>query len=78
MIEATIQLDGGGWFVEWFDEDTERVSRWYGGRTGGREACNNRAKQDPPPADDSSWVAISEEGAPPYDAATATGMYDRY
>lgn len=81
---ATLQCDAGGWHVLWYcDTDNNsgygecaEEARWYGGPKGGREACVERIRR-PPPLEDVNWVAIgSSEGPPPYDAATATGMYD--
>lgn len=73
MITAHVGYwQGGGragYFVEWYDEDNQRVARWYGTL----EECNERAKEPP---DDSWWASVSDQGSPPYDAATATGCYD--
>jgi len=72
----------GGWYVEWYTDDDggsgygdhSRVCYWYAGRQGGRAACEARAKL-PPPAW-RHWYQNTGEGAAPYDAATAAGMYD--
>ena len=61
-----------GWYVEWFAEDDTaplgyRVAHWYGTR----EACVERMGRRAP-----RLLPARGEGAPPYDAATATGMYD--
>lgn len=71
MIETYVGMDPGGYFVEWFDEEDERVSRWYGSHI----ECEDRAKGPLPGPE--FWCSIYAEGAPPHDHATATGMYDR-
>ena len=71
----------GGCFVEWYRDDDDnsgngdnpQFCRWYGTHN----ECAERIKQ-PPPAD--GWITLASrmDGPPPYDAATATGMYDRW
>ena len=67
MIEITIQIGAGGWFVEWFDTDAELVQRWYGSR----EAVLKRAKRPP---SKKAWCRPTSEHY--VDAATQIGMYD--
>lgn len=78
-MNVLIQYDGGGCHVLWYRDDdggsgyggNPEECRWYGSRAD----CEARAKQPPPKG---GWVPVGlEHGAPPYDAATATGMYDR-
>ena len=77
-----IGCDGGGYYVEWYRDDDggsgygegAEVARWYGAT---REACERRADM-PPPRGNRAWLRLSTSSdAPPHDAATATGMYDR-
>jgi hypothetical protein len=70
-IEKGLGYGAGGWYVEWTQEDTQapmgfRAAYWYGMR----EACVKRMAQRPP-----CLRPLRSDGAPPYDAATATGMY---
>lgn len=78
MANPTIGYDRFGSFVEWYRDDDDnsgqgdnpQTSRWYGTTLELRE----RAAQPPP---EEGWVNVgSDRGSPPYDAATATGMYD--
>lgn len=79
-ISATIIYTAAGWCLEWYRETARgegRVARWYAGRCGDRAACEARAKLPPPHHASSMWVPCGGgDGGPPYDAATATGMYD--
>lgn len=65
-IEINIELDAGGWHVVWFNEETDLVSVWYAGRVeDGRKACEERAKEPLPPAED--WCSNYGGGSPRYD-----------
>jgi hypothetical protein len=73
-IEGTVGSDAGGTFVEWYFENDDGdgyVARWYGPRA----ECERRVNM-PPPTREFEPLASLGEGASPYDAATATGMYD--
>lgn len=74
MIHAIVLNDAGGTFVEFFDDATERVSRWYGPRA----ECQRLAAAGKLPRGNRWHRASAAEGAPPYDAATATGAYDAW
>ena len=77
-----IGCDGGGYYVEWYSDDDggsgygeeAKVARWYGATRG---ACERRADMPPPRRNRAWWPLSTSSGAPPHDAATATGMYDR-
>jgi len=70
----------GGWHVVWYRDDDNNsghgdnaeVCYWYGTR----DECLERRLHGPVPTE--GWVPVSElgDGGPPYDHATATGMYD--
>ena len=78
-VTVNIGIDGGGYYVEWYRDDdggsgygdNAEINRWY---CNSHAECKARAKR-PPPRE--GWVSAGEEGGTPYDAATATGMYDR-
>lgn len=72
-IETTVQCGPGGWFVEWFRFSDEKITRWYGPR----HECETRANHAPGGDYRPVWRPLTE-GPPPYDAATATGMYDAW
>lgn len=73
-IEVTIDRDRGGYYVEWFDTETEESVRWYAGPTGTWADCISRCSRSPPVT---GWSRYTGEGGLPHDAATATGMYDK-
>lgn len=71
-ITATLGHGCAGWYVEWFQEDEAapmgfRCAHWYGTH----EDCVARMAKPAP-----TLRPVCGEGAGPYDAATATGMYD--
>lgn len=67
-VTATLCCGCAGWYVEWFQEgEPDRAAYWYGDR----EACVARMTKPAPALRPARGV-----GAGPYDAATATGMYD--
>lgn len=69
MVHTEILCGQGGWYVEWFDFDSESTAYWYGSHA----ACVERAASPPPPRRQFARSFSSGAG----DAATATGMYDR-
>jgi hypothetical protein len=71
-IEGGVGSDAGGTFVEWYfenDDGESFVARWYGPLA----ECAARVNTPPPPRE---FEPVTDCSAPPYDAATATGMYD--
>ena len=75
-------------FIEWYRDDdgdsgygdSAEVQRWYGwcdDEMTTRERLVARAKL-PPPEDGWRRVDAGMFDSPPHDAATATGMYDRW
>ena len=92
MATHTITQDAGGWLVEWYRDndgdsgygDGAQVCRWYAGLGGTYQDCVERARFAPhdkkaPLGPATDWVGCGENGGPPpYDAATATGMYDHW
>mgnify|MGYP001438214152 CR=1 FL=1 len=80
MAKASLQSDRHGWFVEWYrdgDDDSGQgadpeICRWYGTCV----ECRARMTESAP---ETGWVSVgSDQGSPPHDAATATGMYDHW
>lgn len=69
-IEAMVLQDAGGTFVEFYDPETERESRWYGPLA----ECQRLAAAGRLPRGN-CWYAPRGEGHY-VDAATQTGMYD--
>ena len=72
MITHEILSSPFGFYIEWYDDEEEKVCQWGGTR----DDCIERAKS-PPPNYEGAWFIPNDNGLPPYDAATATGMYDR-
>jgi len=78
-VQAAIEYCQGGGYagyqVCWYGEDADGRG-WVQFWGGTREQCEERAKQ-PPDADAWHPADMQGDGGPPYDHATATGMYDR-
>lgn len=70
-ITSQIYCSDYSWYVQWFNEDTEESSFWYGSK----EKCLERLRGPIPPPED--FARVEGFGAGPYDSATATGMHDR-
>jgi hypothetical protein len=81
VATGTLQYESrAGWYVEWYRDDdgdsgfgdNAEVCRWYGTH----EECSRVLLYGPPRY---GWIPCGElgDGGPPFDAATATGMYDR-
>lgn len=93
MAKAEILQDGHGYYIQWYRDsdgdsgygDNAQLCFWYAERGASRSECEHRAAYPPhdpcaPLGPATLWTPIEEaihEG-PPFDAATATGMYDHW
>lgn len=73
MITGNIYCGKYGWYIEFYREDDDYISYWYGDQ----KECLKILNEGNLP-NDIEWIPaqLTYNGSPPYDAATATGMYD--